>query len=185
MEKKHIISISGDIASGKGTVSEILLKRLDYRIYKNGEYFRKLAREHGMDVTTFNKYVEDHPEIDRQIEKRATEYSTTHDNYVIDARLGWYSVPNSFKVYLQVDLEEAARRALNDPKRKTTENFSTLEDQKNDIKQRYELENKRYAKIYGVHRDDMSNYDLVVNTTNLTPDEVANIIIDEYKKWLP
>ena len=30
----------------------------------------------------------------------------------------------------------------------------------------------------------MSNYDLVVDTTKLTPDEVARIIIENYNKWL-
>ena len=56
-KKKHIISIAGDLASGKGTVSAILAKKLGYTIYKNGEYFRKLAKDHNMDVTEFNKYV--------------------------------------------------------------------------------------------------------------------------------
>ena len=80
MEKKHIISICGDLASGKGTVSNILLKDLEYNtIYKNGEYFRKLAKEHGMDVTSFNKYVEEHPEIDIAIEKSAGDIAKTHD----------------------------------------------------------------------------------------------------------
>lgn len=184
MEKKHIISISGDIASGKGAVSEILLKKLNYTIYKNGEYFRSLAKEMGMSVTEFNEYVERHTEIDVQIENRATEYSKTHDNYIIDARLGWYSVPESFKVYLKVDIEEAAKRALNDKKRKITENFNTIEAQKADILKRYELENNRYFKIYGIHKEDPSNYDIIIDTTNISAEEVADKIIEEYNKWL-
>ena len=56
MEKKHVISIAGDLASGKGTVSTILAERLNYGVYRNGEYFRKLAKEMNMDITTFNKY---------------------------------------------------------------------------------------------------------------------------------
>ena len=38
MEKKHIISLAGDLAAGKGTVSDILIKELNYGIYRNGEY---------------------------------------------------------------------------------------------------------------------------------------------------
>ena len=75
MNKKHIISLSGDLASGKGTVSNILTADLNYGIYRNGEYFRKLAKEMGMDVTSFNVYVKEHPEIDRQIENSAAEYA--------------------------------------------------------------------------------------------------------------
>ena len=54
MEKKHIISLGGELASGKGTVSKILMERLNYTVYRNGDYFRKLAKESGMDVTTYD-----------------------------------------------------------------------------------------------------------------------------------
>ena len=133
MNKKHIISLSGDLASGKGTVSNILTADLNYGIYRNGEYFRKLAKEMGMDVTSFNVYVKEHPEIDRQIENSAAEYAKQNDNFVIDARLGWYAVPESFKVYLKVDLDVSAQRAFYDEKRKSTEKFNTVEEQKQDI----------------------------------------------------
>jgi len=182
--KRNIISLSGDLASGKGTVSKILMEKLNYGIYRNGEYFRSLAKEMGMDVTTFNTYVEDHPEIDRQIENSASIYAKDHDNFIIDARLGWYAVPESFKVYLKVDVDVSAVRAFNDQNRKSTENFSSVEEQKEDIIKRYNLENERYFNLYGVRKDDMSNYDLVIDTTNLTPEEVSDMILKEYKNWL-
>ena len=138
----------------------------------------------GLDITSFNSYLAEHPEIDLQIEKSASEYAQDHDNFIIDARLGWYAVPESFKVYLRVDIDVAAQRAFNDAKRKSTENFATVEEQKADMQKRYKLENERYWKLYQVRKDDMSNYDLVIDTTNLTPDEIANTIITEYKKWL-
>ena len=184
MNKKHIISLSGELASGKGTVSEILMKQLNFTIYRNGDYFRNLGEQMGMDVTSFNIYVEQHPEIDRQIEYSASEYAKTHDNFIIDARLGWYAVPQSFKVYLKVDINEAAKRAYYDKKRKTSENFKTIEDQKVDMEKRYQLENERYYKLYNVRKEDESNYDIVIDTTNMEPKEVADIIIKEYKKWL-
>lgn len=182
--KKEIISIAGELASGKGAVSNVLIEKLKYGIYRNGEYFRKLAKEHNMDVTSFNKYVENHPEIDRQIEKSASEYAKEHDKFIIDARLGWYAVPESFKVYLTVDIDEAAKRAFNDEKRKETEKFDTIEEQKQDLIKRYELENERYFSLYNVRKEDLSNYDLVIDTTKITPEEVANKIIEEYEKWL-
>lgn len=184
MEKKHVISICGELASGKGIVSEILMEKLGFTVYRNGDYFRMLGKQMGMDVTTFNIYVEGHPEIDRQIEYSATEYAKTHDNFVIDARLGWYAVPQSFKVYLKVDIDEAAKRAFYDEKRKSSESFSTLEEQKEDMQKRYSLENERYYKLYNVRKEDESNYDIVIDTTNMTPEEVADLIIREYQKWL-
>ena len=101
----HIITIAGDIASGKGTVTKILQKELGYTIYRNGEYVRKLAKEMNMSIVEFQEYLNQHEEIDRQVEKSAAEYSKTHDNLIIDARLGFYAVPQSFKIYLRVDLD--------------------------------------------------------------------------------
>ena len=184
MKKKNIISPAGDLAAGKGTVSEILIKDLNYGIYRNGEYARKLARDMGLDITSFNAFLAEHPEIDLQIEKSASEYAKEHDNFIIDARLGWYAVPESFKVYLKVDIDVAAQRAFNDPKRKSTESFETVEEQKADMIRRYKMENDRYWKLYHVHKDDMSNYDLVIDTTELTPEQTAKIIEEEYEKWL-
>ena len=182
--KKHIISITGDLASGKTTVTNMLSEELNYTIYKNGEYFRKLAAEHNMSVTEFNKYVESHPEIDRSIETSATKYAEEHDNFIIDARLGWYSVPESFKVYLKVDIDESARRAFGDENRKKTENFATIEEYKEDLKKRYQMENDRYFNLYGVHKNDMNNYDFVLDTTHITPSEVKTRILEAYKEWL-
>lgn len=184
MEKKHIISLGGELASGKGTVSKILMKRLNYGVYRNGDYFRKLAKDMNMDVTNFNIYVKDHPEIDQQIEKSAAEYAKDHDNFIIDARLGWYAVPQSFKVYLKVDINVAAQRALDDPTRKDSENFNNIEEQKKDILKRYQVENERYFQLYGVRKEDESNYDLIIDTTNLTPEQVADKIEKAYNKWL-
>ena len=183
MNKRNIISLAGDLAAGKGTISNILIEDLKYGIYRNGEYVRKLAKEMNLNITSFNEYLADHPEIDIQIEKSAAEYAKDHDNFIIDARLGWYAVPESFKVYLKVDIDEAARRAFNDEKRKNTENFMTLEEQKQDLIRRFKLENERYWNLYHVHKEDMSNYDLVVDTTNITAEEAAKIIKEEYFKW--
>lgn len=184
MEKKHIISLAGDLAAGKGTVSDILIRELNYGIYRNGEYARKLARDMKLDITSFNAFLAEHPEIDLQIEKSAAEYAREHDNFIIDARLGWYAVPESYKVYLKVDIDVAAQRAFNDPNRKSTENFDTVEEQKADMIRRFKMENERYWKLYHVHKEDMSNYDLVIDTTKLTPEEIANQIIEKYKEWL-
>ena len=130
MVKKNIISLSGDLASGKGVISDILIERLSYGIYRNGEYFRNLAKEHNMSLE-----------------------------------------------------DEAAKRAYNDQKRKDLESFDSVEEHKQALIERFNLENERYFKLYKVHKEDLSNYDLVVDTTDKTPEETAEIIIEEYKKW--
>ena len=183
-KKRRIISLAGELGSGKTTVSNMLMEILNYPIHRNGEYFRKLAVKMGMSVTEFNEYVKEHPEIDNEIEESAREAARENDELIIDARLGWYAVPESFKVYLKVDIDEAARRAYNDPKRKESERFATVQEQKEDMERRFQLENERYFEVYGIHKEDESNYDFVLDTTHLSKEEVVESIIDAYNAWL-
>ena len=182
--KKHIITIAGDHASGQGTLSNILHTKLGYEIYRNGQYVRKLAAEKGMSIVDFQIYLNEHPDLDRAIEKSAEEYASTRNNLIIDAKLGWYAIPDSFKIYLKVDLEVSAKRAFEDASRKNTEPFTSLKEAKDKIMYRHKEETNRWQEEYGVNRDDMSNYDLVVDTTNLTPEEVCNKVLNAYEKWL-
>ena len=183
MKRKDVISITGDLASGQSTVAKMLAEELEFNLYRNGAYFRELAVKNKMSVTEFGEYVEKHPEIDIQIEKSAAEYACNHKNIVIDAKMGWYAVPDSFKIYLKVDIDIAAKRAFNDPNRKRSENLPTLKDQKNDMIKRAKNDLMRYNNLYNVDRSDMSNYDLVLNTDKLAPKQVLEIIKQEYEKW--
>ena len=97
---------------------------------------------------------------------------------------GWYAVPESFKVYLKVNIDVAAKRAFEDSTRKSSEKFATVEEQKADMEKRYQIENERYWNLYGVRKEDESNYDLVIDTTKLTPEQVAIKIEMAYKEWL-
>ena len=89
-----------------------------------------------------------------------------------------------FKVYLKLNTDEAAKRAFYDENRKSTENFNSIEEQKNNIILRFNLENKRYFNLYGVHKEDLGNYDLIIDTTNLTPEQVAKKVYNDYIKWI-
>lgn len=97
---------------------------------------------------------------------------------------GWYAVKESFKVYLKVNIDIAAKRAFYDKNRKATESFNSVEEQKQDMIVRFNLENERYFKLYGVHKEDMNNYDLIIDTSNLLPEQVADKIIEEYNIWI-
>ena len=183
MKRIDIISITGDLASGQSTVSKMLAEELGFYLYRNGAYCRELAIKNGMSITEFCEYLKGHPEIDMQIEKSATKYAKEHSNIVIDAKMGWYAVPESFKVYLKVNIDIAAKRAFADPNRKRAESLPTVEAQKEDMIKRTKSDLTRYFNLYGVKRDDMSNYDLVVDTSYLEPAEVLNKIKEGYNQW--
>ncbi len=178
--KKIKISITGDLGSGKTTVCSIIKDTYGLNLYSTGVFHRSLAQKYGMDVLEFNKYMETHTEIDVEIDTALTEAGKRDEDLILDSRMAWHFVPDTFKVYLSTDPTTAAKRIL-EAQRGSIESYSDVEDAKKKILQRKASENLRYSSKYGVDCSNMGNFDLVVDTTSLTPEEVAALIMKSYK----
>ena len=175
------ISLAGDLGSGKSTVADILISRLGAEYYSTGAICRRIAAEHGMDVVQMNRYMETHPEFDKQIDEGLAALSDLEKNLVIDSRMAWHFVRGTFRVYMTTEREESARRILG--ANRAEEKVGTLEECAEKIRQRKQSENKRYFEKYGVHCQDLDNYSLVVDTTYATPEEVAECILGCFADW--
>lgn len=183
--KKQIIALCGNISSGKSLVGEKLASRFSMKLYKASDKFRSWAREANMSLVEYNEYVKNNPELDRKMEMSTGEYAKSHNNIIIDARLGFFVVPTSFKVYLKVDLDTATSRMMGDlVRRGLEEKYSSFAEAKQAIVARETAEQDRYLKLYGVNIRDENNFDLVVDTSHRTPDEVVELIANSYESWL-
>lgn len=178
---KDKISLAGDLGSGKSTVADILLTRLNAEYYSTGAIVRSIAAERGMTVTELNKYMETHPEIDREIDDGIAALSEVDKFLIIDSRMAWHFTKGTFKVYLSCDIETSSIRIMN--AHRQGEHSSTLEQTIEATRARRESERKRYLAQYGVDIKDLSNYSLIVDTTYASPEEVAECIITEFYKW--
>ena len=176
-----IITITGDLGSGKSTISNILCKKLGFEYVYTGMIHRKIAERHGMNAFELNKYAEEHPEIDDEIDSTFKTLDKAHKNYIVDSRLAWFFIENSFKIYLRTNLTVAAKRIFNDSKR-FNEKYKTEKDALKSIIQRKKSEDKRYFKKYKADCGNMNNFDLVLDTSFLTPEQIADFIIEKYEK---
>ena len=167
-----IITLTGDLGSGKSTVSKILTGRLNYDYIYTGKIQREIAGRYQMTTLELNQYAETHPEIDGEIDATFKALNDSTD-IIVDSRLAWFFIPDSLKVYLTCDIEVAATRIANDRQRKSEQYVSHQEAVQNIIA-RKESENKRYMELYGADCSDLSNFDLVIDTSFLTPEEVAD-----------
>jgi len=177
-----IITITGDLGSGKSTVSNLLKDRLQYDYIYTGSIQRQIAHKHNMTTLELNKYAETHPEIDEEIDATFRTLNAS-ESLIVDSRLAWFFIPHSFKVYLQTDLAVSIRRISADALR-VNESYASVDDAATQIMARKKSENKRYMDLYGANCEDLSHFDLIINTTFLTPDQVATQIITTYQKWL-
>lgn len=101
--------------------------------------------------------------------------------------MAWHWMPNSFRVYLDLDLSDAAVRIIDNitPERLEAEHIpEDPEEYTAVLQERLDSEIKRYNDLYDANPYDPSNYDLVIDTLKNNPDQVAETIFEEYEKWL-
>ena len=141
---------------------------------------RDLAIEKWISILDLNQMAEhDGWNIDRLLDERQENIGKTEDNFIIDGRLAFHFIPHGKKVFLSVAPMEAARRIFHDESRLWVEIHENLEHATENIIARRNSENERYMKYYGVHIYDMWLYDIVVDTTDKSPEEVFDEVIKQ------
>ena len=173
-----IITISGVPGSGKSTVATLVAKKLNFKHHSIGDLMRTLAAKKKMSLLELSEVAEKDKKVDEELDAAQVELGKKEDNFVLDSRLGYHFIPHSFKVFLKVEPEEAARRIFCAKREEEKENI-TMEDTIRNIKRRKESETLRYKKFYGLNPFDESQYDLIVDTTRLTSKETAAKIIEK------
>ncbi len=180
-----LITIWWKAGSGKGTVSKLLAKELGYEIVSVWDMKRKLAAEMWINIIEFNK-MWDNPENAKEFDLKYEEYQQSlklSDNIILDSRLWFYAQPKAFKILLDVD-EEIAWERIFKAKRETDKN-TTKKHAIDEVKERNSNDEARYMKLYNIDLWNPNNYNLVIDTSERTPEEVLQIILEEFKayKW--
>lgn len=178
---RNKLSLAGDLGSGKSTVADLLSPRIGATYYGTGIIAREIAAGMGMDIAAFNIYMETHPELDREFDERLVRLSDDPRCLIIDSRMAWHFTRDTYRVYLATDPMVAAVRIMQAGRQ--AEKFATPEEAVTRIRARKASEKKRYFELYGVDCKDLCNYDLVVDTTYATPEEVAREIEVGYRAW--
>jgi cytidylate kinase len=178
-----VIAIAGPSGSGKSTITKALASTLGWRAIDTGQIFRDMAKKNGMSVMEFGQYVEKNPEIDRKLDAQlAKKVKIAKKGIILQGRLAaWtckkYGIPaKSFWVTasLQTRASRVAKRE-NIPYRVSLANLA-----KRDRDNRM-----RYIKTYGLDLSDLSVYDAVVDSSNLTVEQVVSSVIKKLPKiWL-
>ena len=175
------ISLAGDLGSGKSTVGKLLAARFGAKVYSTGTIQRAIALEMGMTTLQLNQYMETHPEIDGKIDDGLRALEGEDKALIIDSRMAWHFVPSSFSVYMAADPYVSAARIMNAGR--ASEPFSSIEEAAASVAERRKSEMFRYSHLYGVNIKDTENYKYVIDTSYVTPEEVAAHIASHYEKF--
>lgn len=161
-----ILTIGGLVGAGKTTLARRLAEAHGMSYVSIGEIMRQMAKERNVSLNEFGKLAEKDPSIDKEIDER--QRSLAKDNCIFDSRLSAFLIDSDLKIWLTAPLDVRAERLA---KREGV----PVEEAMANIKRREGSERKRYKKFYDINLDDLSVYDLVLNTTYFTPDEMLQI----------
>ncbi len=183
-----IISISGAPGAGKSTIAKKLAQELQWPRYYIGGLRREKAKEKGMTIAEYNKLGELDPDTDLEVDRYQEELGKKEDNFIIEGRTSWYFIPHSLKFYFDVDEKEGAKRIFEELQKDNTRNEGekpkNLEEVIGGIRERISSDKKRYQKYFGIDAYNKNNYDHVIDTTDLGPEEVFKKVYRIIKKNL-
>ena len=165
--------------SGKTTVGKLLAKKIKYEFYSVGHILRALAIKKKINFDSFTKEFKTTRKYDEEVDDFQIKLGQTKNNFVIEGRTGFYCIPHSTKIFLTVDLQVAAERIFKQSRKE--QKFKNAKEALKETKRRMVEDRKRYKKIYNIDYLDECNYDIVVDTTHLKPEEIVKDIVSKIK----
>lgn len=114
-----------------------------------------------------------------ELGKRILEENNQKEVWLIDSRLAFHNIPESFSVRLTVKDSVAAKRLIKDSSRgKEDNNYKDLEEAQKKVTERKHGEQERYKRKYNIDLEDTNNYNLIIDTSYSDVDEIADVILN-------
>lgn len=178
-----IVSISGKPGAGKSTVAKVLAEKLGLKHFYMGGIIRSMAKEKGM---TLQEFYANSTDVDKLVDDYLTNLGKAHDNFLVESRTAFHFIPHSIKVYLDVDLEEGAKRIFEESKNKNERNekkYKDVEEAKRSVEKRLETEKEHYSSLYNFDAHDKNHFDYILDTTDLTIEEVREKLLNFLRQY--
>lgn len=187
LEWTRTLTVGGLPGTGTTTACRALAALSGLKHVYAGEMFRGVAAKKGMTLAEFSAHAERHPEFDRELDAHQAQI-LQGPPVILEGRLSGYlayrdKVP-AVKVWFTCDPYVRAKRVVE-------REGGDVESKLAEMRRREDSERKRYLAFYGFDLSELSFYDLVLNTAQLSREGVVEAVLQEYGKrtkrawWAP
>jgi len=171
--KHRKITLSGEVASGKTTVGKIMAEQTGFDFTSIGEKTRLKSESLGLTIAEFQRKCLSNPRLDRELDTEFSEHCNSTDNLIIDYRLGFHFVRDSFHVFLRISEETAIERIKNAGR--SNETYLTVGERNQSFR-------KQFLSAYNVDYTRLDCYDLIVDVEDFNnPEEIADYILTQLR----
>lgn len=166
-----LLTVSGPPGSGKSTTAAGIADAFDLEHISGGDIFRELAAERGYTAVDFNKLAEEDEQIDRDLDRRLYKIATERDDVLLESRLsGWLAGDEAdLRFWLSAPTAVRAQRIAEREEK-------PVELARQETVEREHSEAKRYEDYYHIDIDDLTIYDVVLNTARWEAEDVLEIV---------
>ena len=169
MKKNIKIAISGKSGCGNTTVSKLIAEILGLRFINFT--FRNIAEERGLDLKTVLELASKDDFWDIEVDTRQVKMANQEEGCVLGSRLAIWMLDNAdLKVYLKASAKTRAQRIVH-------REGGCLDEVALFTWERDFQDHSRYLRLYNINTNDFSFADLIVETDDLTPQQIADMII--------
>ena len=141
-----------------------------------GQLFREEAVRRGMTLAEYNALAQEDEAVDRSIDDRQLDL-LRGGGVILEGRLaGWLAQRHdlqAFKVWVVCDEAERIRRLVE-------RDGGDRHTQREAMRDRVRREADRYGRYYGADLSDLSFYDLVLDSTTVSPDRLRDMVLEGF-----
>ena len=164
------ITVSGPPGSGTTSLAKYLVNKHHFSLISAGDVFRGLAADQNMDLAEFGRLAEDDESVDLMIDARQKEIGEARDNIIIEGRLAGHMIDNAdIRIWVAASVECRSVR-ISDREEIDPQTAVELTIEREDC------EAGRYHKYYNIDINDLTPYDLVINSEVWGVEDIGAIV---------
>lgn len=180
-----LIVVGGPGASGSSTISKMLAAKFNLHRYYGGEIMKGYAKEMGMDIVEFFRFIEKNgrgKEFDNKVDNYLLKQSYL-PNVLIESKsfaaiCPQFQIPATVRIWLDSDLDTRTKRSFMKKGVDVDVNSQEYKDERAKLKERYDLDTRRFKESYGIDYTKPKLYnDIVIDTSKLNEANTLNLVL--------